>query len=160
MSRKIKWCKASEAGKYFGLRDDEVVDLVKVIDALRELFSDIELEKSLGFNLRSECNFEFWVGSQNDFAHGLTEIEIHKASEIDDDYELLEMHFDVLSFTIHRFSYAENFPNNLITYLANTVCDFYLDSEDPTENEREFAQNVYDALNAVAEKRIFNKKFG
>ncbi|MBH9685122.1 hypothetical protein [Burkholderia cepacia] len=160
MGKKIEWCKAGEAGKYFGLSDVEVADLVKVIDALREFRSDIDLAESIGFVTRSSCNFEFFVGSQNDFEHGLTEIEMHKLSSLGGSHEILKINFDVQAIAIHRFSYSENFPHNLITYLASTVSDFYLASDDATDDERHFAQHVYDALNAVAEKRIFEKKFG
>lgn len=154
-----QWIKAKDAGEYFGLDEEEVADLVKVMDAFRQLFSDIDLKYALGFAMRSGCDYEFFLGKAADFEHGTTEFEIHKAAGIDEHYEFLQFSVDIQSFTHHHLSGSASFPHNLLDFLAGDVNDHYLASDDATDSEREFAQDVYDALKATAEKRIFEEKF-
>ncbi|QJP73785.1 hypothetical protein [Burkholderia glumae] len=160
MNEKIKWCKAKDAGKYFGLNADEVADLVAVMAGYESLFGDLDLKQALGIAMRMS-NFEFCVTHVlNDFEHGSTMVEIHRLSTSKYEYGYLEFSIHVDSFAHHRLSHSPDFPHNLIKFLAGEINDQFLQSDMTDESERSFAQNVYDALKAVAEKRILESKFG
>ncbi|MGS1061877.1 hypothetical protein [Burkholderia glumae] len=160
MSKKLKWCKAKDAGQYFGLDAEEVADLILVMDGYRALFGDLDLKYALQIVMRSGSEYEFFVGKPTDIEHGSTKIEIHKAAGVDEHYEVLEFDINIESLSHHQLSKSEDFPHNLIRFLAGDINDHYLASDDATDSERQFAREVYDALIALWEKRIFEKKFG
>ncbi|WP_017772764.1 hypothetical protein [Paraburkholderia kururiensis] len=157
MKKKIEWTRAADIGRHLKLDGAEIAELVAAMEGYQALFGDVSLSYAHGFVMRSASEYEFVVGS--DALESETFFEIHKAAGSDEHYELLEFGICVESFLHHQLSKSEDFPHNIIRFLAGEVNDHYLASDSATESELEFARQVYDALIALWEKRIFEQKF-